>query len=137
METFAPTATGITIPTTRVAPAGTYYYLSDLVKSATKLYVSAIMTDGIYYLDLTTTAVNNAKANQLSIFVNSAQTELVVNAELGSGITIYSVTGKLLKSISAASAKTSINIQDLHSSIYVVKVISAKGKISTNRFVKK
>ncbi|MFZ4582110.1 MAG: T9SS type A sorting domain-containing protein [Paludibacter sp.] len=137
METFAPAATGITIPTTRVAPAGTYYYLSDLVKSATKLYVSAIMTDGIYYLDLTNTAVNNPKANQLSIFVNAAQTELIVNTEAGSNITIYSVTGKLLQSVMATSAKATVNIKNLKASVYIVKVISADGQLSTNRFVKK
>ncbi len=137
METFAPAGTGITIPTTRVAPAGTYYYLSDLVKSATRLYVSAIMTDGIYYLDLTATTVNNPKENQLSMYVNAAQTELIVNTDAGSNIQVYSITGKLLQSEMATSAKATVNIKNLKASLYIVKVISAVGQLSTNRFVKK
>lgn len=134
-ETFASAGTGITIPSTRVAPATQYYYLSDLVKSATKLYVSAIMTDGIYVLDLTT-AVNNPNANELSIFVNAAQTELVVNTEAGAKISIYNVTGKLIKAIVASQAKANINIKNLNASVYVLKVISVSGELSTNRFIK-
>ncbi len=135
-ETFAPAGTGITIPTTRVAPAGTYYYLSDLVKSATKLYCSAIKDDGIYVYNLNPSAVKNTTANTLSIYPNPAQNELFVKAELGSKISVYTVTGKLVKSAVAATTKTSLNIKDLNSAVYVVKVLSTDGVLSTNRFVK-
>lgn len=136
-DTFTPLATGLNIPQNRVSPGKTSYFFSDMLATDSKVYLSTIYQEGIYYVDLTPTAVNTVKASTLSLYTNAAQTELVVNAESGSDITIYSVTGKLLKSITAANAKTSINIQDLHSSVYIVKVISAKGELFTNRFVKK
>ena len=134
-ETFAPAATGITIPTARVSPASVKYYLSDIVASSNKIYVSTIMTDGVYVLDLAT-SVPSVKIANVYIYPNPAQNELVVNTESGSNISIYSVTGKFVKSEVAANAKTSINIKSLNASIYVVKVVSPAGVLSTNRFVK-
>jgi hypothetical protein len=135
-ETFAPVGTGITFPSTKVSPASAKYYLSDIVKSSTKIYVSTIMTDGIYYFDLTSTGLNSTKVSSISIYPNPAQNEIIINADLGANISIYTITGKLVKSTTAINTKTSVDIKDLNASLYVVKVISAKGKLSTNRFVK-
>ena len=130
-ETFAPVGTGIGIIAN--PPKG---YISDIVKSDTKLYASTRTVNGIYVYDLTNTAVNNTKANSLSMNLNANQNELVINTTLGSKISIYSVTGKLVKSITSIDAKTTVNINDLNAAVYVVKAISAEGKLSTNRFVK-
>ena len=72
--TFNAVGTGITVPNpipqtipeTSGSGAGKFF-LSDMVKSATKLYVSTIMTEGIYYVDLDVIApstplnVNNSR----------------------------------------------------------------------------
>ncbi|MFZ4582111.1 MAG: T9SS type A sorting domain-containing protein, partial [Paludibacter sp.] len=133
---FIPVGTGIVIPATKPAPAGEPFFLTHLIKSSSKLYVSTY-NDGIYQFTLGATSVNSPSATSLKMYLNSAQTELNVHAQSGSIISIYSVTGKLLKSETAKHNQTSIAVNDLSASMYIVKVISENGQLSTNRFVKK
>ena len=135
-DSFTPVGTGITIPATKPAPAGEPFFLTHLIKSSSKLYLSTY-NDGIYQFPLSTNAVKNAIINSLSIYPNPAQNELIVNTEVGANIAIYSVTGKLVKTIVADNGKAKINIKDLQSSVYIVKVLSVDGKLYVNRFVKK
>jgi len=130
-ETFAPLGTGIGI-----IASPPKYFLSDLVKSATKLYVSTRTLNGIYVYDLTNSAVNTLKTNTLSMYLDPAQNELFVKTQAGARVSIYSVTGMLLQSVVAPNANPSINVKDLNASVYMVKVVSADGKLFTGRFVK-
>ncbi|MFZ4726632.1 MAG: T9SS type A sorting domain-containing protein, partial [Paludibacter sp.] len=134
-DSFTPVGTGITIPATKPAPAGEPFFLTHLIKSSSKLYVSTY-NDGIYQFALGASALKNAIINSLSIYPNPAQNELIVNTEVGANIAIYSVTGKLVKTIVADNGKAKININDLQSSVYIVKMLSVDGKFSVNRFVK-
>ena len=134
-ETFASAGTGITIPATRVSPASGTYFLSDLVKSSTKLYCSAIMTEGIYMLDLTT-SVPSINAEKLNISQNANKTELYVNTTVGAKISVYSLTGKMVQSSIATSSKQTVNIANLASSAYIVKSVSNNGKPFVGKFIK-
>lgn len=135
-DSFLPVGTGIIIPATKPAPAGEPLFLTHLVKSDSKLYVSTY-NDGIYSVSLILSALNTIKSSELKMHLNQNQTELTVSAESGSEISIYSVTGKLLKSQTAKPNLTNIAVNDLNAAVYIVKVISANGNLSTNRFVKK
>ena len=134
-DSFTPVGTGITIPATKPAPAGEPFFLTHLVKSGTKLYVSTY-NDGIYQFALNATSTKNPTLNNLIIYQNSAQNELIVNTEHGAIISIYSVTGKLVKTVVADNVKAEVNIKDFATSVYVVTVLSQDGKMSVNRFVK-
>ncbi len=135
-DNFLPVGTGITMPTTMPKPANEPFFLTYLAKSSSKLYVSTY-NDGIYQFTLGSTAVNSPKVAKVEIYPNPAQNELVVTTEIGSKISIYTVTGKLMTTAVAQNINTKLNIKDFESSIYVVKVISTGGKLSVNRFVKK
>jgi len=135
-DSFAPLATGITIPGTRTSPASGTYFLSDIVQSSAKVYVSAIKDEGIYVYNKTSTAVNNAKPNAATLYFNTTLNQLEVNTEVGAKIAIYTVSGKLIKSQIATQANTHINVQALYASVYIVKCISESGNTLTNRFVK-
>jgi hypothetical protein len=135
-DSFTPVGTGITIPATKPAPAGEPFFLTNLIKSSTKLYVSTY-NDGIYQFALGANALKNTTINKLAIYPNPAQNELVVNTEIGAKLFIYSVTGKLVKTVVADNDNIKVNIKDFATSVYVVKVLSQDGKMSVNRFVKK
>lgn len=132
---FVPVGTGITFPSSAPAPAGEPFFLTHLIKSSSKLYVSTY-NDGIYQFKLSTTSVKDVTSNNLSMYVNPNQNELVVNATSGTNILIYSITGHLVKSFTAKNNISKINIDELQSSVYIVKAVSANGLITTNRFIK-
>jgi hypothetical protein len=132
---FVPLGTGITFPTTKPAPTGEPFFLTHIVKSSSKIYVSTY-NDGIYLFNLSANALKNTAINKLDVYLNPAQNELVVTTSLGSQISIYTVTGRLIKTVSAESIKSKISINKLAPSVYIVKSVSGNGLIATNRFVK-
>lgn len=132
---FVPVGTGITIPSPVPAPTTEPFFLTHLIKSSAKLYVSTY-NDGIYQFTLAATSVKDVSSNKVLMYVNPAQNELIVTAALGSKISIYSVTGRLIKTESAESIKSKISINELDASVYIVKSVSGDGLITTNRFVK-
>ena len=137
-DTFNELATGIsaTIPVTRVAPAETKLFLSDMVQSTTKLYVSAIMTDGIYVYDLTPTAVQTAVVQKSVCFPSIAKNELFVTATPGAKISITNLEGKVVKLSVAQSDKTAVDVSALSSSVYIVKIQTVDGQQIVDKFIK-
>jgi len=136
-DQFTAVGTGITIPATRTAPASATYYLSDLVKSDKKLYLSAVKDDGIYYFDLSTNAINSISETKLKCYPNPASESLSIQSVSGSKISIYSLTGKLVKTASCESGFISLDVKQLKPSAYIVKVQSPDGKQVAKQFFKK
>jgi len=134
-ETFTPVGTGITIPATKPAPAGEPFFLTHLIKSSSKLYVSTY-NDGMYMFPLVTSGVADSKADGTEVSLNQAQDELNVRAGVGARISIYSVTGKLMQSVVAQHSTTNISVANIQSAVYLVKVLAVDGSHSTHRFVK-
>jgi len=134
-DSFSPVGAGITFPATKPAPAGEPFFLTHLLKSSSKLYVSTY-NDGIYQFALGSSAVHTPEATRLTVYPNPAQSEIHVNANQGSRISIYGVTGKLVKTVVAQNAHSKISINELAPSLYLIKAVSAEGVLSTTRFVK-
>ncbi len=71
----------------------------------------------------------------LQIYPNPASTEITVETPNPNGeITINNVVGQTLKTMHSASNKTTINIADLPSGMYIIRV-SGENNI-TNKFIK-
>ncbi len=134
-DTFEPVGTGIVIPSSVPRPANEPFFLSHLVKSSTKLYVSTT-TDGLYSFDLTTSAVQNQKTNKLMLIVSADKSKLELTTEIGSKITIFNTEGKVMKISQAQNINISIDIQDLKSAMYFVQIENVQGKSFTGKFVK-
>ncbi len=130
-DTFAPLATGIDI-----IASPPRNYLNDLDKTDTKLYVSTRSVNGIYYYDLTSTGVNQTPEQAKICYPTITSTEIIVNAAVGSEISILTLDGKTVKSLVAQSEKTSINVQSLNSSIYIVRTQNLNGRPVVDKFIK-
>lgn len=120
-----------------IIPAGTgSFYYSHLLFLNQKLYLST-NAQGIYTYSLSTSTVQLKNPDKSNISLNAAQNELIVRAEAGSRVFVYSVTGKLIRTTTASDATTKLNIGDLGAAVYIVQVLSTNGEFSFNRFVKK
>ncbi len=112
------------------------FYYSHLLILNQKLYLSTI-SQGIYAFSLVSSGLHLNNSDKLSISISDDQTELIVRTETGSKISVYSVSGKLIKTIIASNATSKLNIGDLGASVYLVKSLSMSGELSVGRFVKK
>ncbi|NDP20809.1 MAG: T9SS type A sorting domain-containing protein [Paludibacter sp.] len=131
-DSFAPLATGIDI-----IASPPKNYLNDLVKSATKLYVSTRSVNGIYYYNLTASGLNQITEQAKICYPSITSKEIFVNATVGSKISILNLDGKTVKSLVAQTEKTSINVQSLNSAIYIVKTQNLNAKQVVDKFIKK
>ncbi|MEI7676203.1 MAG: T9SS type A sorting domain-containing protein [Bacteroidales bacterium] len=135
-DSFAPVGTGITFPATMPKPAGEPFFLTNLVKSTDFLYLSTY-NDGIYSFDLKSTGITTVFQDKLNFKIGKDQKELIVSVKEGSQISVYSITGKLEKSIAASAFTTNVNVKNLPASVYLLQVVTPNGKTIVARFVKK
>jgi len=134
-DTFAPVGTGLVFPSPIPAPANESFFLSHLVQSSSKLFVSTT-TDGMYSFDLTPSAVQNHKTDKLNLVVSADKSILELTTELGSIIQIFNIEGRVMKTSQAQNIKTLIDIQDLKSAMYFVQIKNRQGGNITGKFVK-
>lgn len=131
-ETFAPVATGLTIPANRVAPASGTLFLSDVIATNDKLYLSTIMTEGIYVLDFST-GIKKTEANSLSF--KRVGDNLVLENLVGATITIISANGAIVKKAAVDANNYAITIGDLPAGLYLIRSAHNAGN-SVSRFIK-
>jgi hypothetical protein len=85
----------------------------------------------------TGTAIAKVTKDQLSIYPNPASNRLFVSSKAGaSKVEIISVAGAVVKTVSNVSAEA-INVSDLKTGIYFVKVTSNDGTVGVSKFMKK
>lgn len=135
-DTFLPVGTGIVIPPSVPSPAGEPFFLTHIVKSADNLYVSTY-NDGIYFISLKPSALKPLKNSIVNIFPNPAQDLLNISAEVGSTITVLDLQGKVVKTNLSDNYTTTLDIKNLTASVYIVQVVSPKGTLCVNHFLKK
>lgn len=136
-ETFEPFAAGLTIPShaDRIAnpPATDKYFLSDVIATNSKVYLSTVFREGIYFVDLSTGISNAKNANvRFKLIDNTLYVDAVPNTE----IQIMNVTGAILGSYKAQSTSTNINIAHLAPAVYLLKTIGADNAVQINKFIK-
>ncbi|SCY04929.1 Por secretion system C-terminal sorting domain-containing protein [Nonlabens sp. Hel1_33_55] len=114
---------------------------------------------GVYYCEITNTDVldlivrranitlnvDNTASNetvQLSnfrLYPNPATDWINISADnlQNSRSEIYDLSGRLVREFDLLSNTTNLNIEDLNSGIYLLKITTANGKTATKRFIKK
>ena len=72
-----------------------------------------------------TTNISNVKAPEMKVYPNPASGKVFINVDQPSEIGIYSLTGSLVKQQFVTSSNNSINISELNSGIYFVKMMNS------------
>jgi len=73
---------------------------------------------------------------ELKPFPNPAQNQISINAEVGSDISIFTLSGRFIQSFKSTSYQQRIDISNYQTSIYVINVLSPKGLLSVDKFIK-
>ncbi len=129
-ETFSEMSTGIPQLQTTVN-----FYLTKLALTSTRLYV-ATNQNGIYYYNLSISGINQISEQGNICYPSVAKNELTVNTALGSKISILTLDGKLMKTVTAHSEKMNLDIRNLAPAMYVLKSQRVDGKTIVDKFIK-
>jgi hypothetical protein len=83
----------------------------------------------LYYVKATsmTSGLNNQVIPEFKVFPNPASGKVFINVNESSEIGIYNIAGSLIKQQMVTSSRNTINISDLHSGIYFVKMMKNIG----------
>jgi hypothetical protein len=73
------------------------------------------------------TGISGAKTTQSAVYLNVASNMLEVNLSEKAEITVYTITGSLIKQINAQSGQVSISVSDWAKGTYIVKITDGKG----------
>jgi len=97
---------------------------------ATTIYIfSSSSGVNLYYLKAAplTTGMNIPEKHEFNVFPNPASGKVFVQVNVPTEIGIYSLTGNLVKQQLVASTETGINVNDLNSGVYFVKMMKNNG----------
>ncbi|TCO09748.1 chitobiase/beta-hexosaminidase C-terminal domain-containing protein [Natronoflexus pectinivorans] len=82
--------------------------------------------------------LNSAEAHGYSLTPNPTKDVLTIHSpDVISSIKLYNITGSLVRSETANSSNHNINISDLPSGIYLVKITNIDGEVVLSRILKK
>lgn len=90
-----------------------------------------------YYVNVIPTGIHELAQPSWNIFPNPAQHELTIKSDYtltGNNFNILDVTGRIV--MSGKLQGPAINITDLDNGMYILQIETAKGEISSNRFMK-
>lgn len=90
------------------------------------------------YLEIPAVGIlSNAAKATFEVYPNPAFNKVTIeNKEIVSSISIYNVTGKLIKSIVPSSLVTSVDISELTKGVYMIQVTDKKGNTSAKKLLK-
>lgn len=128
-----------------------YIYISCKYENTLPLYYELMSIINLYYdfISLASftlfsdtqypcgsySGISDEKEPLLSIFPNPAQEEITISGVTPESVLMYDVMGKLV--VSEFDTETNkIDIKNLPNGLYIIKIISADGKLFTNKIVK-
>jgi len=97
---------------------GSYYYLDDV----------AVYAD-------TTVGINEISNKEITIYPNPATNNITIESPQAAVIEITNIQGQLVKTITANTNKTDIDVSSFPGGVYIVEVKTDKG-VSENKFIK-
>ncbi len=115
-------------------PAADKVFLTDVIATDSKVYLSTAFREGIYVVDLETSLANVSK-NAVSYTIKNNL--LQVNTSENCNIQILNLTGVQVSAYKAHSGVTTIDITNLTPGVYFLKVKNADNSITINKFIKK
>jgi hypothetical protein len=83
----------------------------------------------------------NTEAQHVIIYPNPAYNEININLQnsdsVNSTMSIYSIDGKLVQNNTLTSQSNNVNIGNLNSGFYIIKIVNSNGTVSTHKLIKK
>jgi hypothetical protein len=83
----------------------------------------------------------NTEAQHVIIYPNPAYNEININLQnsdsINSTMSIYSIDGKLVQNNTLTSQSNNVNIGNLNSGFYIIKIVNDNGTVSTHKLIKK
>ncbi len=93
----------------------------------------------VYYTVNTTSVLGKAFKKELSVYPNPVEKELL-NIEVAAGsfnqVSVYNITGKLLKSLKINSSINEIDVSDLNKGLYIIRVTGNASSVSAKVVIK-
>ena len=98
---------------------------------------STFLFDDIDLVKLTVgLAPLNAASNKVAVYPNPAENTLYINSKSDiSKVAVYNIVGAQVKQIN--NVLQNIDVSDLQSGVYMIKLTDVNGKITTSKFMKK
>ena len=116
-----------------------YFILSNAIKIDSVGNITPLIsgTDSVTTIDTTTIYVNPLSINNNLIYIypNPAANNITIKNSQQSDIEIRNIVGQILRTVKDAENETTIDIKDLFSGIYIVRVQINK-EIVTKKFIK-
>ena len=92
--------------------------------------------DDVYFGVYTDVKDLNAANNQVSVYFNPADNNLYIRSKTAlSKVAIYNVVGSQVKEY--GNVAQSVNVSDLNTGVYIIRLTDTNGKTVTSRFIKK
>ena len=90
------------------------------------------------YENRSTLDISQNKLENISLYPNPVLEEFTVTSDSHlSKVDIYNAMGQLVESVSPTTTEVVVNVSALETGVYVVKVFSAEGNLSTHKIIKK
>jgi len=123
---------------TNITGNGYNIYYSESTNSSLNSKTYSLVNGG-YLLPDTETGISELTMQNICVYPNPTTTSLTIgnSSETGSEISfeIYSITGRLIKS-NTAEYNESINVSDLATGNYLIKIINDNDEVVTKKFIK-
>lgn len=136
-STVGLSTTTFTLRTVNFIPSstGTYYFSFLNNSPANAAGTHAIIIDNFTVTEILSN--ENFEKSKVQVYPNPAKNILNVSSETQlQNIQVYDVNGRQVINYKPKSNLETINIQDLNSGIYLIKLISSEGKVTTQKFIK-
>lgn len=111
----------------------TFVLAEALPEKGVLVAYNGFVVDAEYVAPVIRPAINTVEAAEFSVYPNPVQDVLYISCEAGvSNVAIFDVAGRMVK----ASVENSINVSELKSGMYIVKVVDMNGAVGTTRILK-
>ena len=102
-----------------------------MAQTADKVYI-----DNVTLIESTNVSVSSNRADAVKLYPNPAENNLYITSKTAlRKVELYNVVGKQVKEYS--DVLQSINVSDLKTGVYMVKMTDVNGKTVTSKFIKK
>ena len=114
-----------------------FYYDTPLAKGINYYRLKQIDYDGAFeYSNVVSVSVNtNEQASNFKIYPNPTSNELNIENGIGQ-LTIFNLLGQVVKQLDIKDVRSSIQVGDLSTNTYLLKVLKKNGEVEVQYFVK-
>lgn len=124
----------INVPDPSPTWVGSFQLRLRFVNTAGNLDGGSIEINRIQIIDPSTLNIDNNELLDISVYPNPTSNYVNINTLDGANIKVYNIVGKVVKSVTTLSNDYSMDVSDLSTGVYLVKLIS-EGKFATQKLI--